>query len=87
VTTRIVTISELKARQSPLIAELEEQGISLYITRHGKPKAVLAHYDEYEALVKKAEDLEDLLVMKDSLLASKDEVIGLDDYEQQRKCI
>ena len=82
--TRIVTISELKIRLGALMAELEKQGIPLYVTRHGKPKAVLARYDEYEALTKKVEDLEDLLVMKESLSVSEDEAVGLEDYERQR---
>jgi len=48
--TLIVTISELKVRLGALMAELEVQGIPFYVTQHGKPKAVLARYDEYEAL-------------------------------------
>lgn len=82
--TRIVTISELKVRLGALMAELEGQGIPLYVTQHGKPKAVLARYDEYEALTKKVEDLEDLLVMKESLSVPEDEAVGLGDYERQR---
>ena len=82
--TRIVTVSELKVRLGALMAELEGQGIPLYVTRHGKPKAVLARYDEYEALTKKVEDLEDLLVMKESLSVPEDEAVGLGDYERQR---
>jgi len=82
--TRIVTISELKGRLGALMAELEGQGIPLYVTQHGKPKAVLARYDEYEALIKKVEDLEDLLVMKESLSVPEDEAVGLEDYERQR---
>ena len=82
--TRIVTISELKVRMGALMAELEGQGIPLYVTQHGKPKAVLARYDEYEALTKKVEDLEDLLAMKDSLSVPEDEAVGLEDYERQR---
>ena len=56
----------------------------VYITQYGKPKAVLARYDEYEALLKLVEDLEDLLAMKDSLSAPEEEAIGLEDYERQR---
>jgi prevent-host-death family protein len=82
--TRIVTVSELKVRLGALMAELEGQGIPLYVTQHGKPKAVLARYDEYEALTKKVEDLEDLLVMKESLSVPEDEAVGLGDYERQR---
>ncbi len=63
-TTRIVTVSELKIKLGTLMAELEEQGVPLYVTQHGKPRAVLASYDEYEALLKKVEDLEDLLDCK-----------------------
>ena len=82
--TRIVTVSELKGRLGALMAELEGQGIPLYVTQHGKPKAVLARYDEYEALTKKVEDLEDLLVMKESLSVAENEAVGLVDYERQR---
>jgi len=82
--TRIVTVSELKTRLGALMAELEEQGVPLYITQHGKPKAVLARYDEYEALLRKMEDLEDMLAMKDSLSAPEEEAISLKDYEHQR---
>jgi len=83
-TTRIVTVSELKVKLGELIAELEERGVPLYVTQHGKPKAVLARYDEYEALLRKVEDLEDLLAMKESLAAPEEEVISLEDYERQR---
>lgn len=83
-TTRIVTISELKVRLGALMAELDGQGIPLYVTQHGKPKAVLARYDEYEALTKKVEDLEDLLIMKESLSVPEDEAVGLEDYDRQR---
>ena len=82
--THIVTVSELKIKLGALMAGLEERGIPLYVTHHGKPKAVLARYDEYEALTKKVEDLEDLLVMKESLSAPEDEAVGLGAYERQR---
>jgi len=82
--TRIVTVSELKAKLGVLMAELDEQGVPLYVTQHGKPKAVLARYDEYEALLRKLEDLEDLLAMKESLSAPDEEAISLEDYERQR---
>ncbi len=82
--TRIVTVSELKVKLATLIDELEEQGIPLYITQYGKPKAVLARYDEYEALVKKVEELEDIIAMKESLSTPEEEAIGLEEYERQR---
>jgi len=82
--TRIVTVSELKVKLGALMAELERQGIPLYITQYGKPKAVLARYDEYETLLKKVEDLEDMLAMKESLSAPEEEAISLEDYERRR---
>ncbi len=82
--TKILTVSELKNRLGSLMAELEEKGTPLYVTQHGKPKAVLARYDEYEALLKKIEDLEDLLVMKEALAAPEEEAISLKDYERKR---
>ena len=82
--TRIVTVSELKVRLGALMAELERQGVPLYVTQHGKPKAVLARYDEYEALLQKLEDMEDLLAMQESLAAPDEEALSLEDYERQR---
>jgi prevent-host-death family protein len=82
--TRIVTVSELKIKLGALMAELEEQGIPLYITQYGKPRAVLARYDEYEALLRKIEDLEDVLAMRESLSAPEEEAISLEEYERQR---
>jgi len=83
-TTRIVTVSELKVRLGALMAELEERGIPLYVTQHGKPKAVLARYDEYEALLQRIEDMEDLLAMQESLAAPDSEAVSLEDYERER---
>ena len=82
--THIVTVSELKIKLGALMAELEEQGIPLYVTQYGKPKAVLTRYDEYEALLKKVEDLEDMLAMKESLAVPEEEAVSLEDYERQR---
>lgn len=82
--TRIVTVSELKTRLGALMAELEEKGMPFYVTQHGKPKAVLAGYHEYEALLKKLEDYEDLLAMKESLDAPESEAMTLAEYQRER---
>ena len=82
--TRIVTVSEPKVKLGALMAELEKRGVPLYVTQHGKPKAVLARYDEYEALLRKVEDMEDLLAMKESLAAPDEEAVSLEDYDRQR---
>jgi len=82
--TRIVTVSELKVKLGALMAELEQQGVPLYVTQHGKPKAVLARYDEYEALLRKIEDMEDLLAMQETLAAPDGEAVSLEEYERRR---
>ena len=79
-----MTVSELKVKPGDLMAELEQQGVPLYVTRYGKPKAVIARYDEYEALLRKIEDLKDMLAMKESLSAPEEEAISLKDYEHRR---
>ncbi len=83
-TTRIITVSELKTRLGALMSELEEQGVPMFVTQHGKPKAVLTRFDEYEALMQKLEDFEDLLAMKESLAAPEEEAVSLEDYEEKR---
>ena len=82
--TIIVTVSELKTKLGMLMSELEEKGVPMFVTQHGKPKAVLTRYDEYEALMRKLEDFEDLLAMKDSLAVPEEEAVILDDYAQKR---
>ncbi|OGN92463.1 MAG: hypothetical protein A2Z75_03680 [Chloroflexi bacterium RBG_13_50_10] len=81
--TRIVTVSELKTKLGAMMSELQKEGVPLYVTQHGKPKAVLARYDEYEALLKKLEDMEDLLAMMESLAAPEKEAVSLKDYERK----
>lgn len=43
--------------------------------------------EEYEALIQKAEDLEDALAMQKALASPEDEVVGLDDYERRRAAL
>ena len=81
---RIVTVSELKANLASIMTQLETEATPVYLTQHGKPKAVLAKYEEYEALVQKAEDLEDALAMQLALASPRDEGMGLDEYERHR---
>ena len=83
--TRIITVTELKTRLGSIISELRQQGMPIYITQHGKPRAVFASYEEYEALLQRIEDLEDLLAMKESLESPSSEAMELGDYERQRK--
>lgn len=82
--TRIVSISELKTNLAMLIGRLDTEGVPVYVTQHGKPKAVLVKYDDYEALQEKVETLEDLLAMKDALSTPEEEAMTLDEYERRR---
>lgn len=82
--TKIVNVSELKAKLASLITQLEAQGVPVYVTQHGKPKAVLVKYEDYEALLEKVDDLEDILAMKQALSSPREEAMSLEDYERQR---
>ncbi len=82
--TKIVTVSELKANLATIMADLDALGVPFYVTQHGKPKAVLVSYQEYEALLEKLDDLEDVLAMKEAMESPEEESITLDEYERQR---
>ena len=82
--TRIVSVSELKIKLASLMAQLEVERVPLYVTQHGKPKAVLVKYEDYEALLEKLDDLEDILAMKQALSSPEEEAMSLQDYERQR---
>ena len=82
--TRIINVTELKTRLKSVLAELEAEGVPLYVVQHGKPKAVLVEYQEFEAMLSKLEDLEDSLAMQQALLSPEEESISLKDYEAQR---
>lgn len=44
--TRIVTVTELKTQFRSLLAELERDGVPLYVTQYGKPRAVVVAYGD-----------------------------------------
>ena len=76
-------MSELKTRLASLLAELEATSVPLYVIQHGKHKAVLVKYEEYEALLEKVDDLEDVVAMQQALLSPESESLGLEDHESQ----
>lgn len=82
--TRIVNVSELKTKLASLITEIDARGVPVYVTQHGKPKAVLVKYAEYEALLERLDDLEDILAMRQALSRPEEEAVSLTDYELQR---
>lgn len=52
---RIIPVSELRHGLARVLAALEATGEPYYITRDSQPKAVLARYEEYDALARSAE--------------------------------
>ena len=82
--TRIVTVSELKAKLASVVAQLGVEGVPVYVTQHGKPKAVVVKYEEYEAMLEKLDDLEDALAMHQALSRPQEEAMSLDEYDRQR---
>ena len=82
--TRIVTVSALKANLASTMAQLEGEAVPIYVTQHGKPKAVLVKYEEYEALREKLEDLEDALAMQQAQASPEEDAMSLDEYEHRR---
>ena len=81
---RIVTVTELKTQLASFVARLEAEGARIYVTQHGKPRAVLVEYQQYEALLKKLDDLEDALAMHQAMSIPVEEAMSLDGYERQR---
>ena len=57
----------------------------VYVIQHGKPKAVLVKYEEYEALLEKVEDLEDMVAMREALSSPEEEALSLEKYERRRE--
>ena len=82
--TKIISVSDLKSKLTRLLEELKADGTPLYVIQHGKPKAVLVKYEDFEAMLEKKGDLEDILVMLEALSSPEDEAITLEDYERQR---
>ncbi len=69
--TKIVNVSELKAKLATVLGELDAEGVPVFVVHHGKPKAVLVRYEDYEALLHKLDDLEDLISVRHTLQGRK----------------
>ena len=82
-TIKILTISELKTKLAGVVAHLDAGGVPVYVTQHGKPKAVVVRYEEYEALLEKLDDLEDALAMREATSSPEAEAVGLTEYEHR----
>ena len=75
----------MKATLAALIDQLHAHDVPIYVALRGKPKAVLVGYQEYEALLDRVENLEDLLSMKEALESPEGESMSLEKYERQRE--
>jgi prevent-host-death family protein len=63
--TRVLSLSEAKARLSQLVAECENDEEELVITRNGRPAAVLMAADEYESWRETREIMRNRALMKE----------------------
>jgi prevent-host-death family protein len=53
--TKIMPVTDLRRQTSAVIRSVQEEGDVVYITQHGRPTAVILDYEQYEALVARAE--------------------------------
>ena len=64
-TVTIVPVSDLRRDTARLLREADENEEPIYITQHGRPKAVLLGYEAYERLIAQLEDLADLASLRE----------------------
>jgi prevent-host-death family protein len=64
-TVTIVPISDLRRDTARLLQTADESDEPVYITQHGRPKAVLLGYQAYERLMATMEDLADLECLRE----------------------
>ena len=62
--SKILPISEVKARLPELVTGVEEREEEIVVTRNGRPAAVLVSYAEYERLKETLDVLSDRRLMK-----------------------
>ncbi len=81
---KIMPVSELKTSLGKVMADLATEGVPIYVTQHGRAKAVLLKYEEYETLLEKLDDLEDALAMALAQASPEEEAMTLEEYGHQR---
>lgn len=82
--TKIINVSQLKSTIASLLNELEVDRTPYYVVQHGKPRAVLVGYEDYEALLRHVEDLEDALVMHEAMSSPPGESVSLEEHEPRQ---
>jgi prevent-host-death family protein len=53
--TKIMPVTDLRRQTSAVIRSIQEDGTVVTITQHGRPTAVMIDYEQYEALVWRAQ--------------------------------
>lgn len=91
--TNIIPISDLRRYASQVVKRLREGSDAIYITKNGRPAAVLVDYEKYEALLAQLEELlqnqaqPQYVVAEEkstfSALAAMAEDLGVDDLAEQ----
>ncbi len=64
-TVTIVPVSDLRRDTARLLQRVGESDEPVYITQHGRPKAILLGYQAYEHLMAQLEDLADLASIRE----------------------
>lgn len=49
--TKIMPVTKLRRQISAVLRSIQEEGDVVYITQHGRPRAVMLDYGQYEALL------------------------------------
>lgn len=62
--TKILPISDVKARLPELVTGVAEREDEIVVTRNGRPAAVIVSYEEYERLKETLDVLSDEALMK-----------------------
>lgn len=60
------SISDFKKNPGTLFKEAEDQGTGVYVLNRNTPAGIVMSVKDYEAMVKKLDQLEDLLVEKNA---------------------
>ncbi|MDZ7296288.1 MAG: type II toxin-antitoxin system Phd/YefM family antitoxin [candidate division KSB1 bacterium] len=61
---KIMPISDARQKITEVVEAVATDGEPVYITHYSRPRAVLVGYEDYEALLSRLEDLEDLLSIR-----------------------
>ena len=64
--TRIMPVSDLRKNARSALEIVNSTHEALFITHHGRPKAVLLSYEAYEELMARLEDLSDLASLREA---------------------